>query len=123
MPMLYSLLASCDKLPDTWYEPLLVPILFSMVGGGIYLAGKTTEMRELKPKPWKWGSMLPLAVALYSGLMSVTCVGDSFYRSAMMQFAAKKYMTSHIGGLVVPVIAIAVIAIWEWRSSRDPFRQ
>ena len=123
MPMLTSLLASCDKLPDTWYEPLLVPVLFSMVGIGIFIAGKTTEMREMKPKPWKWSAGFPFLIAVYSGITSVNCVRDSFYRSAMLQFAAKKYMTSHVGAIVVPLLAIIALAIWQWRSSRDPFRE
>lgn len=122
MPMLTSLLASCDKLPDTWYEPLLVPVLFTLVAVGVFVGGKTTELRELKPKPWKWLAALPILLALYSGIMSVSCVGDAFYRSAMLQAAAKKFLTSHIGALAVPFLAIVALGIWEWRSRRDAFR-
>lgn len=122
MPMLASLLAACEMVPETWHEPLYVPVLFSLVGIGIFAAGKAQENREMKVRNWKWAAFFPLAIALYSGITTANCMRDYFYWSTMMEFAAKKYGVSHFGALLVPIFSIAGILFWQWRSTRDPFR-
>lgn len=117
-----SMLAACDMIPLTWHEPLYVPVLFTMVGVGIFAAGKAQEIREDKTKNWKWASGFPLAIALYSGLTTANCMRDSFYWSTMMDYGAKKYGFSHFTALLLPLLAIGAIAFWQWRSTRDPFR-
>lgn len=122
MPMINTLLADCSSLPDPWASPLYIPILFTMFGAGLFAAGKAAEIRDMKPVPWKWVGVVPLLIALWSGLQTVSCLRDPFYTALMNQLASKKYLTSHIGSIAFPLIAIIALAIWQWRSTRDPFR-
>lgn len=114
-------LLSCDAVPAKWHEPLYVPLLMTIVGLTVFGLGTLSEARELKPKPWKWASMLFLGLGLYSGGSVAYCVTDSFYRSSMNDYG-KKMMLGHIAGFAIPFLAILALAIYQWRASRDPYR-
>jgi hypothetical protein len=122
MPIFTTLFAQCENVPQTWAEPLYVPILFTMLGAGLFAAGKAAEMRENKPVPWKWIGFLPMVFALYSGLRVGSCMLDSFYWQHMNELAAKKFQLSHFGGFLVPLLTMTGLLIWHWQSTKDPFR-
>lgn len=114
-------LLSCESLPDKWHEPLYVPLLMTIVGLTVFGLGTLSEARELKPKPWKWACTLFLGLGIYSGGSVAYCVTDSFYRSLVSDYG-KKMMFGHIAGVLIPVLAAAAVGIYQWRVSRDPYR-
>lgn len=115
-----SFLLSCEK-PQTWHEPLYVPILMSVVGLTIYGLGVLSETREMKPKPWKWAGLFFFLVALYSGGTLAWCMTDNFYRSLVSEYG-KKMMLGHIGAFAIPLLSLIGVGIHHWISSRDPYR-
>ncbi len=121
MEFVLNLLAGCETYPLKWYEPLYVPILFSLVAAAMFAGAKVSEIREGKPKPFRWAAMLPLAVALYSGLTTVSCLSDSFYMSQMKDWAKKGY-AGHFGALALPVLVLGGMFFWEWWNKRNSFR-
>lgn len=121
MVELGGFLLSCESLPQKWHEPLYVPILMTIVGATIYGLGMLSEVREEKPKPWKWSSMLFLVLGLYSGASLSYCLTDSFYMS-MVSDVGRKMLLGHIAGFVIPLVAILTIGIVQWRVNRNPYR-
>jgi hypothetical protein len=121
MVELGGFLLSCESLPQKWHEPLYVPILMTIVGATIYGLGMLSETREGKPKAWKWSSMLFLLLGLYSGGSITWCMTDSFYMSLVSDYG-RKMLLGHIGGFVIPLVAILTIGVIHWRISRDPYR-
>ncbi len=122
MEFVLNLLAGCDTYPQQWHEPLYVPILFSMVAAGIFAAGKAAQIREGRPKPFRWAALLPLAIALYSGISTVSCLRDSFYRALMSDWG-KKGAFGHYGAIAVPVMVLGGMLLWEWINKRNEFRE
>jgi hypothetical protein len=121
MGTVLTLLAACDSYPQFWAEPLYVPVLFSIVAFGVFAAGKAAEIREGTPKPFRWVALVPMAVALYSGLSTGNCLLDSIYRSLVTDWG-KKGALGHYGAVAFPILVLAGMFVWEWLSKRDSFR-
>jgi len=114
-------LMSCEQLPEKWHEPLYVPLLMTIVGAIVFGLGSFSEAKELKPKPWKWVSMLFLILGLYAGGSLALCMTGSFYKAAVIE-VGKKMVLGHVAGLLIPLFAMLAIGIYHWKTSRDPYR-
>ena len=106
--------------PNSFTEPLILPVLFTIFGALTFVAGKVGETRDMKPKPWKWAGFALIGIGLFSGGGTANCMRDKFYSSAMEQFG-KKMLIGHWGALLIPLFTMIGLAVWQFRSARDPY--
>lgn len=121
MEFVLNLIAGCETIPQKWLEPLYVPILFSLVAAGLFTAGKVGEIREGRPKPFRWAALAPLVIAFLSGISTVSCLRDPIYLSALGDLG-KKGAIGHYGAIGFPTLFLGGMFLWEWLSKRNAFR-
>ena len=111
------LVFAIGELPDTWYEVLLLPIFFAVIGAIIWIAGRNAELKA-QAKPWKWAAALPFLIALLAGWGPFIRLRDSFYEAAIHPFGKKMEM-AHYAAFLLPVLCMAALAGWEfWDHKR-----
>ena len=101
------------ELPDTWYEVLMLPVFFAVVGVVIWIAGRNAELKD-RAKPWKWFAALPFALAAYAGWDPFFRASfDTFYKAAIEPYG-KKMQFAHVAAFWIPVFCILGLAVWEY---------
>lgn len=105
------------ELPDSWYEPLMLPVFFAVVGVIIWIAGRNAQLKD-QAKPWKWAAVIPFFLAAYAGWDPFfRATFDGFYKAAIEPFG-KKMQIAHIAAFLVPVLCVAALAAWEFVDHR-----
>jgi hypothetical protein len=104
------------ELPDSWYQVLLAPLFFVVVGAIIWVTGRNAQLKD-NAKPWKWFAALPLFLAMVYGWAPFWRVRDGFYRAAIEPFG-KKMQMAHYAAFLVPFVCVAALAAWEFYDQK-----
>jgi hypothetical protein len=101
------------EIPDSWYEVLLLPLIFSVFGVVMWIGSRNAELKTGKPRPWKWAAAIPFLIALYTGWDPIARVRDFMYREAIEPLG-KKMLMAHYAAFLVPVVALIALAVWHY---------
>lgn len=105
------------EFPDSWYEPMLLPVFMAAAAAIIWIGARSTELKTSTKRPWKWAAILPLLLAFKAGVTAVMNVGDPFYRSAIAGYG-KKMVFSHYAAFVIPLLVLIGVFVWQALDAR-----
>lgn len=109
MPSLW-LAALPDTVPSSWYDPLLLPVLLTIVGAIVYLFGRNAEFKM--QSKWKWWALAPFLLGLWTGFGPASYLSDPVYRAAVDEYG-KKMLFAHYGAFIVPFVGVLVAVGWH----------
>jgi len=90
--------------PDNWYEPMIMPVLLTVIGAFIWWLAWLGE-RGGKTSPWKWIALLFILPALWIGFQTMSHLSDIAYYSAMRSHI-KRFILPHYIAFVLPLLAL-----------------
>lgn len=105
------------EFPDSWYEPMLLPVFMAAVAVIIWIGARSSELKTSAKRPWKWVAVLPLLVAFKAGITYMLDVRDPFYQSAISGYG-KKMVFAHYCAFFIPLLALIGVAVWQVFDAR-----
>lgn len=95
--------------PESWLEPMLLPLIATFFGGLMYFLGALKE-RDGGKAPMKWGGIVVCGIGALIGFSPfwvwVSSSSDSeIYRS---MYHGRKMMIGHLGSFLVPLLTILI---------------
>lgn len=120
--LLTSIFDAPDSAPSSWYEPMLMPVIFTFFGAVVFVGGRLLETQQNKDVKGKWFGVALLLLALVLGFARVWHLRNLIYAEILKDWG-KKFLFSHWLAFLFPLLAcIAIFGWYYWDKRRSEFR-
>lgn len=100
-----------DRMPEAFYEPMVVPLILSLIAFSLFSFFRYRENRKSGPPMAKWLALLPAMVAMVIGYGSFSLIRDKFYYESI-KFRGDKMIWAHYVAFILPIVIIVAAVAW-----------
>jgi hypothetical protein len=102
--------------PATWYEPIVMPGIFTAFGLLIWALGMLAE-KSGKAAGWKWFGIALLLAAMFFGFPRFMAMQDYAYRMSLS--SVRRVPLAHYAGFILPLIAVIGCLGWHFLARKS----
>ena len=100
-----------------WYEPLIMPGIFTIFGVFIWWLAMLGEMKG-KPAPWKWLGVVFFLLAMWFGFGYMVRMFDPVYYASLPSHI-KRFTVPHYLAFFLPLLALIGCFVWQYASKKS----
>lgn len=107
-----------EQLPQGMSDVLVLPLVLTLAGLGIFYFGWYVENRLTKA-PWKWLALVPVLIGMFIGWSPFSrWAFEVGYQEAVGTGAYKRMLAAHWGAFFIPVLGLVLIILFHFFNQR-----